>query len=326
MNGHEMPLPSGYRAVTPSIDDVPRATQFFDLVEISEWGEPDFDEDEVRDEWEELDLEASVVLVEDTDGSLVAGMTLLLSNGVTWEAFGYVHPDHRGRGLGTWIVDWSETMASHRAVETRDGYEVAILNYTSTVNAEAQRLMSRRGYDIVRVFRRMRIDLHRAPAPVVWPEGFEIREFQRERDARGFYAALDRAFADHWSASPRSFEQWSKHWLGDDADTGLWVQLMHGDDVVGLCCGRRSGDSGWIGYVGVVPEFRRQGLAKSILRDSFRRFWERGITRVELGVDSENRQRAVDLYLGVGMQESHSYETNRKVLRPGRDWREDDEA
>ena len=107
-------LPSGYRAVTATMEDVPRATEFFNLVEISEWGMPDFDESEVEEEWEEIDLGDSVVLVEDESGQIVASMTLLLSNGVTWEAFGYVHPDHQRRGLGTWVVRWAEAMAAKR--------------------------------------------------------------------------------------------------------------------------------------------------------------------------------------------------------------------
>jgi RimJ/RimL family protein N-acetyltransferase len=100
-------LPEGYRAFTPTMEDVPRATEFFNLVEISEWGMPDFDVDEVVEEWAELDLAKSIVLVENETGNLVASMTLVNNHGVTWEAYGYVHPDHQQRGLGTWITNWS---------------------------------------------------------------------------------------------------------------------------------------------------------------------------------------------------------------------------
>ena len=81
------------------MEDIPRAMEFFNLVEISEWGVPDFDESEVEEEWSELDLPKSVVLIEDESGQIVASMTLVLSNGLTWEAFGYVHPAHQRRGL-----------------------------------------------------------------------------------------------------------------------------------------------------------------------------------------------------------------------------------
>src|SRR5215207_4686514 len=152
-------LPTGYRAVTPTMDDIARATEFFNLVEISEWGMPDFDEREVEDEWADLDLEKSVVLVEDDSGQIVASMTLVLSNGLTWEAFGYVHPDHQKKGLGTWAIRWSEAKAVAREDETREGFRVAMINYISTVNSAAQELLAAEGYEVEKVFRRMRIDL-----------------------------------------------------------------------------------------------------------------------------------------------------------------------
>lgn len=319
-------LPTGYRAVTPTMEDIGRATEFFNLVEISEWGEPDFDESEVEEEWEELELEKSVVLVEDETGQIVASMTLVFGDGVTWEAFGYVHPEHQQRGLGSWIVRWSEAMARHREEETRDGYRVTMFNYTSTVNRAAQALLESEGYEIAKVFRRMRIELSERPAPVEWPAGYSVPRYESARDERAYFQAIESAFAEHWSASPRTFEHWSKSWQSEGFDPDLLVQLVHDDRIVGTCCGKPVGDGGWIGYVAVIPEYRRRGLAKKLLQESFGRFWDKGFRIVDLGVDSENRQSAIDLYLGMGMTESHSYETNRKVLRDGLDWREDADA
>lgn len=317
-------LPKGYRFFTPSLDDIPRATGFFNLVEISEWGMPDFDESEVREEWEELDLGKSVVMVEHESGELVASMTLVNSRGVTWEAFGYVHPDHQQKGLGTWIVRWAETAAHQREDETRSGFQLSMLNYISTVNKAAQDLLGDLGYDVAKVFRRMRIELEARPPMVEWPAGIALRTFVEGRDERPYFDALDAAFADHWTSSPRTFESWSKAWLTGDYDTNLWVQIVDGDRVVGICSGKLMGDGGWIGYVGVIPDYRRRRLAKLMLQESFGRFWDKGIRQVDLGVDSENRQSAIDLYLGAGMHESHSYEANRKVLREGMDWREEE--
>lgn len=313
-------LPPGYRSFTPSIDDVPRATDFFNLVEVSEWGEPDFDESEVVEEWENLDLEQQVVLVEDAAGELVASMTLHGKNGVSWEAFGYVHPDHQEKGLGTWIVRWSEERALDPESDARPGYRRTILNFTSTINGPAHQLLENLGYEVVRVFRRMRIDLGTRPEPVAWPPGFELRPFVRGRDERSYFQTIDLAFADHWTASPRTFESWSKSWLGERFDQDLFVQIVADETVVGVCAGQPMGEGGWIGYVGVLPNYRRRGLATLMMQESFGRFWDKGIRRIDLGVDSQNRQNAIDLYLGVGMRESQSYETHRKVLVEGLEW------
>jgi GNAT superfamily N-acetyltransferase len=203
-------LPAGYRAVTPTMDDVARATEFFNLVEISEWGVPDFVESEIEEEWSDLDLEKSVVLVEDESGNYVASMTLEFSNGVTWEAFGYVHPEHQDRGLGTWVVRWSEAMARACEGETRDGYRLAMFNYISTVNGAAQELLTAEGYELQKVFRRMSIELQERPAPPDWPESYELRPFVPDRDQHAYFDAIQTAFAEHWSASPRTFESWSR--------------------------------------------------------------------------------------------------------------------
>jgi GNAT superfamily N-acetyltransferase len=266
-----------------------------------------------------------VVLVEDATGQIVASMTLLLNDGVTWEAFGYVHPEHQGNGLGAWVIEWSEVMANQRVEEWRPDYRVTMLNYTSTINEAAHALLGEKQYDIAKVFRRMRIDLSERPAAVIWPDGFSSPSYDQERDQHSYFEAIQEAFAEHWSASPRTFEHWSKSWQAEGYDPELLVKLMHGERIVGACCGKPVGDGGWIGYVAVILSYRRRGLAKLLLQESFGRFWDKGITQIDLGVDSENRQSAIDLYLGMGMQESHSYETNRKVLRDGLDWREDED-
>ncbi len=324
MPGRIADLPTGYRAVSPTMDDIPRATEFFNLVEISEWGMPDFDESEVEEEWADRDLAKSVVLVEDEDRQIVASMTIVNGDGVTWDAFGYVHPEHNKHGLGAWIIDWSEAIAADREDETREGYRVELLNFTSTVNTAAQELLASKAYDVAKVFRRMRIELQEKPDPVIWPEGYELRPFVEGRDDQHYFEALQTAFAEHWSSAPRTFEQWRKSSFTGEYDTNLWVQLVHDDRVVGICSGKPVADTGWIGYVGIVPEYRRRGLAKLMLQEDFARFWDKGIRTVGLGVDSENRQSAIQLYLNMGMHESHSYETNRKILREGLDWRNEE--
>ncbi len=314
--------PPGYRAVRPVMGDVPRATAFFDLVEISEWGISDWEEREVAEEWEGLDLERSVVLVEDERGELAASMTLVNKNGVAWEAFGYVHPEHQERGLGSWIVRWSERLAAERVNETRDGYQIELLNYIGTVNEAARALLADHGYEGTRVFRRMRVDLSERPESVSWPSGLELRPFVEGRDEQAYFDTILTTFADHWSAAPRTLERWESYMKQGTYDTDLWLQLADGDAIVGVAAGKIAGVGGWIPNVGVLPAYRRRGLARRLLLELFGRYWDKGITRIELGVDAENRHSAIDLYAGAGMHQTHSYEANRKVLRDGLDWRE----
>jgi mycothiol synthase len=172
----------------------------------------------------------------------------------------------------------------------------------------------------------MRIEMTERPEPVTWPSGLELKPFVEGEDEQAYFDALATSFADHWSASPRTLEKWESSMKTGTYDTNLWLQLHEGDRVVGIAAGKVTGESGWIPNVGVLPEYRRRGLAKRLLRELFGRYWDKGITRVELGVDAENRHSAIDLYLGAGMHQTHSYEANRKVLREGLDWREEGEG
>ncbi len=317
-------LPPGYRAVRPVMGDVPRATAFFDLVEISEWGISDWEEREVAEEWEGLDLERSVVLVEDERGELAASMTLVNKNGVAWEAVGYVHPLHRGRGLGTWIVRWAENKAAERVDEMWDGHIIEMHNYIAAPNGDARRLLRGLGYQEVIVFRQMRIDLMERPGRVVWPSGLELRPFVEGRDERAYFDAVATTFVDHWSAVPRSVEKWEMSLKAGPYDTGLWLQLFDGETIVGIATGKILPVGGWIPSVGVLPEYRRLGLARRLMLELFGRYWDRGIKRVDLWVDAENHHGAVDFYRSLGMRQVQSFEANRKVLRGGIDWREVD--
>ena len=53
------------------------------------------------------------------DGSLAACATCWgIEPASSLEAWINVHPDHRGRGLGTWLVGWAETRARRSLIET----------------------------------------------------------------------------------------------------------------------------------------------------------------------------------------------------------------
>jgi hypothetical protein len=101
----------------------------------------------------------------------------------------------------------------------------------------AIRLCEMLGYDRVRVFWHMRIDLDEAPPPPVLDERITIRTFDRERDERAVYEALREAFEDHWGSGFSSFERWVHDEIegeGSRYDPTLWFVAVEGDEVVGV--------------------------------------------------------------------------------------------
>ena len=68
------------------------------VLDVSDWTA-----DELRDEWDGLDLERDAWLIE-LDGRLAGVAHLLERRGGRFVGDGYVHPELRGRGVGDTIL------------------------------------------------------------------------------------------------------------------------------------------------------------------------------------------------------------------------------
>jgi len=174
----------------------------------------------------------------------------------------------------------------------------------------------------------MTIDLQGQPEPARWPDGVQLKPFDRDRDTEAVYRAEDEAFEDHWGHIPESFEvgfeRWSHQSFYETAyDPGLWFIAWDGDQIAGLARGRPKADHdpemGWIRTLSVRRPWRRKGLALALLQHSFGEFWRRGIQKAGLGVDGLNPTGATRLYEKAGMKVDLQWDSYIKELRPGRE-------
>jgi mycothiol synthase len=241
-----------------------------------------------------VDLPTDTWLREE-DGGIVA-LGWVEKHRDTGEAIGVVQREHRGRGLGSWLVDQSEERLATLGVGRIHAVSLA-------ADEAAGPLLSGRGYREVRRFWEMTIELGNDPPPdAPLQDGFRLEPFSSER-AEAFHAALEESFAEHWEFRPSQFEEWWERQVArPDHDPSLWFLVRTDDEVVAATRNdpERSG-GGWIGALGVRPAWRGRGLAKALLLHSFREFHRRGKRRVGLGVDSENATGATKLYESVGM-------------------------
>jgi mycothiol synthase len=150
---------------------------------------------------------------------------------------------------------------------------------------------------------RMEIDLGGDLPEPSWPAGFAVRPY-REVDARNIHKAQMESFADTWGFTAEPFEQWA-HWsMGEQFQPEHWFLVEAGKDVAAIALCRISDtepDLGWVNIIGVLPAYRRRGLAIALLQHVFRHFAVHGMKRVGLGVDAENPTGAVRLYERAGM-------------------------
>jgi ribosomal protein S18 acetylase RimI-like enzyme len=177
--------------------------------------------------------------------------------------------------------------------------------------------LSRHGFEVVRSSFTMEIDLETPTEEPVWPSGLTSRPF-RPGEERAVYDAYVEAFADHWSFVPESFADWCTWNLGPNRDTSLWRLVRAGGEIAALCVSARSrGDDqklGWVAVLAVRRPWRRRGLARALLLESFGLFRSIGCRRAALGVDSENTTGALALYEGVGMRPTSRSDTWERVM------------
>ena len=222
----------GSIAVVPAVPgDAAAVTEVIPALETSLYPEASgsFSQDDLEDEWSGLDLVQNARVVRDGERILAYGA--VRDRGELWRVEGYVHPDAHGRGIGKLIATGLERDAARpRCARIQNGvYET---------DAAARSLLESIGYDSVRVFREMRIDLDAPPPAPVWPDGLQAGAFDPDRDALMFHAAQEEAFADHWEHIPRDLEWWSKsHLTSGRFDPALWCVVRAGDEIAaGTIC------------------------------------------------------------------------------------------
>ena len=172
-------------------------------------------------------------------------------------------------------------------------------------DAGLHELFAGAGYEPVRAGYRMEIDLAASPPEPEWPQGVTARLLEPGEERRAYDAHME-SFEDSLDFYGFSYEQW-RFWLfGEDEDPAFAILVEDGPDIAGLtiCRERRGGDLdlGWIHVLGVRPPWRRRGLGRALLLESFRELRARSKPRAGLGVDAENVSGAVRLYESVGMR------------------------
>ena len=283
------------------------------------YGDTDWTEQELREEWEGLDLDQDAWLA--VDGDTLAGVMHLseIRDGRIITD-GYVHPDHTGRGAGTLLLSAVEARARELEPSLAPGKRVYLETAHLVGDPDAPVLLSSREYHRVRTFFRMVRALEQPEPLPMWPAGLQIRAFDPDTHGPRLHAAFEEAFASEWGHRPQSYDAWREKVIGwSRFDPSLVVVVWDGAEVAAFSLNydKRMGDWGWIGSVGVRPAWRRQGLGLALLHESFRRFADRGEATAALGVDSENPTGATRLYERAGMTVLWRADVWQKELRAG---------
>jgi mycothiol synthase len=316
-------LPTGYIARPARGGDETEAEAVLGLIracDLAETGETDdWTVQDILDGWRSLgDVMSGTLLIGAPEGQL-AGYGEIHSHGAgRLDADVYIHPNHRGLGLGTFMTHELEARARRLLGEHPAGIRVVLGTGITRGNEGAIRLLEAEGYQEARHFWRMALDMQAPPPEPRWPEGIAARTCLPGQDERIIFDTLEEAFIDHWGHARRSFEEWEEQSVRSESyDPSLWWLALAGDEPAGAIRCRVRPDGGWVHALGVRRAWRGRGLGKALLLQAFGAFYRRGIYRVALGVDAENPTGATQLYEGAGMRVAAHYTVYQKELRAG---------
>lgn len=252
-------------------------------------------------------------------GKIVGGVISLFGSGKAY-CTGAVHPEYRQRGIGYRLIEASDAAILETGEKILPPQSpIYVLRECKAENGVAQSLYTSLNYLPTRYFYQMGIDLPQEINPTALPEKVEIYPFIPERDANTLYEAHNSAFRDHWGQRHGvSFETWKMNVMRADTNFDLWITAWENERIVGFSLGEimdATAAHGKVRLVGVIPEWRRQGLGLAMLERSFERFIEHGLRFAELNVDSAGDTNPLSLYLRAGMEIKSETIMFRRILR-----------
>ncbi len=279
--------------------------------------------EEMKHEWETpgFVLERDAFLVETSDGRVVGYEEFFNEyEHAKLRTDGYVHPEYKGRGIGTAMLRIVEQRAREEIRLAAPDVRISLHSTTDQRDSVGLDLHRNEGYQPLRYHWRMEIVLDGPPPEPKFPEGVELRPFIKGEHDVAVWRAQNEAWRDHWGSHDVAFEEWKRSKFDDpEFDATLWPIAWDGNEVAGFSLNRYRMGIGWIRNLGVRRPWRKRGLGEALLLHSFGEFYKRGTKTIGLGVDAQNPTGATRLYQKVGMYAASEFVTYEKELRAGRD-------
>lgn len=211
-----------------------------------------------------------------------------------------VHPDYRGRGLGSLLAAWSED-------QLRKGGAAKAFQSAPVADSAALAIFAARGYDKASTSWVLAFPADVTIPQRELPEGYAVRPFNPGVEERMVYEVVQVAFGEWPERARTPFEDW-KVLIFDRKGfhPDKLLVATYADEVIGVCSVIDGDRAGWIQNLAVDKAHRNRGIAQVLLAKAFEGTRSRGLDRAELGTDS--RSGALGLYEKLCMRVTQSYE------------------
>ena len=284
-----MVLPDGLvtRPLTPA--DARAVHELMAAQELADLGSVEIEEADIVADWSKPSHNLTERSIGVLDGERLVGYAELMGAD---RADAAVHPDWRGRGIGTWLAAWLRDLG--RRVGSSE------VGMPAPEGSPGDRLMAALGYRV----RWQSWVLQLPPGQEIpdrdLPDGFVLRQ-ARGDELQAVHDVLEDAFLE-WSVRPReSFEDFTAAVLRRPGfePWQLRVVVDPAGAVGGVAVLQLAGEVTYIARLAVRRDLRGRGLAQALLVDAFAVGRDHGGVVAELSTDS--RTGALGLYQKVGM-------------------------
>jgi mycothiol synthase len=299
---------AGWADLTNLLARVDDTDEFYDAEDLAEeLEEHGFDAE--RDSWAVWDDGVMVAY-----GQLRVSLELTADGEARADLGGGVHPDWRGRGIGTELLERMEPRAISLAAERHPGARASLRTSGGKEGSDARPLLAAFGYQPVRYFTDMTRPL--PGEPLTAAEDPRIRPFTDDV-AEATRLAHNDAFATHWGSTPQTPQRWADM-VGSRSFRAQDSRVLIGDDGSVLAyalCGQWVDRELYINLVGTRQSARGRGLGRAVLLATVADAAASGrYDVVDLGVDSANPTGAGALYASVGFTPVRTYATMARTV------------
>ncbi len=285
-----MDLPDGLTCRPLELSDAPAVYELMAAQERHDVGEVLIEEADIIGDWQRPSQDVPGSTMGVFDGDLLVAYAEVAE---VWHGDAAVHPDYRGRGLGTALAHWTQEVA-----RARGG---TVFGMPVPAGSDGDRLLESLGYVVRWHSWVLRLpegtEIEAQPLPV----GFAIRSALTEEDRRAAHEVIEDAFLE-WSERDRqTFEDFAARTMLRPGFQPWNLRVVVDADgvVVGVCNVQLADRFGYVNQLAVRRDRRGLGLARAMLVDAFGLARDHGATVSELATDS--RTGALGLYEKVGM-------------------------
>lgn len=298
-------LPAGLttRPLTPA-----DATAVFEAMaaqELHDLGVVEIEEADIVGEWQRPSFRVEEQAVGVFDGDRLVGYAEFSAPDRGDAA---VRPEHRGRGIGTWLARWMQDLAR--------AHGATVVGMAVPEGGPGDRLLTALGYQVRWTSWILKLPVGASIAERPLPPGYAVRAAEPAEYA-AVHTVVEDAFLE-WSERDReSYEDFAATTVQRPGFVPWQLRVVADPDgavvaaaVVSVYAEAADGPEAYISRLATRRDQRGRGLAQALMVDTFAVAREHGA--VVCGLSTDSRTGALGLYEKVGMQVTSTW-VNRAV-------------